>query len=129
MEEKQIAEDSQAEEISTRANCGKFILERLYKNGAAAYGSASNLLKASSLSRVKVETFHQSKVSHRGTDNTENVFPVLPALSMRSGQLILLIKTLVLKTFLSLLMYCHENSEFSPYNARVQRKQLKLLVA
>ena len=55
----------------------KLKLEKLYKNGPAAYGSVSNLHKASSLSRVKIENFTQSKNSYTKYRQYRRRFPRL----------------------------------------------------
>ena len=59
----------------------KLKLEKLYKKGPAAYGSVSNLQKASSLSRVKVETFLQSKNSHTKYRQYRRRFPRLKVIA------------------------------------------------
>ena len=55
----------------------KLKLEKLYKKGPAAYGSVSNLQKASSLSRVKVKTFLQIKKSQTKYRQYRRRFPRL----------------------------------------------------
>ena len=53
----------------------KLKLEKLHKKGPAAYGSVSNLQKATSLCRVEVETFLQSKNSHTNYRQYRRPFP------------------------------------------------------
>ena len=59
----------------------KLKLEKLYQKGPAAYGSVSNLQKASSLSRVKVENFLQSKNSHTKYRQYRRRFPRLQVIA------------------------------------------------
>ena len=84
LDDKQVKEDSQAEEISTRgilSDSKKLKLEKLYTKGPEAYGSVSNLQKVSSLSRVKVEFFIQSKNSHTKYRQYRRRFPRLKVIA------------------------------------------------
>ena len=109
----------------------KLKLEKCYKKGPAAYGGVSNLQKASSLSRMKVETFLQRKNSHAEYRQYRRRFPRLKVIAYDINEIWsidsayvdqLAKKTRVLKSFLPLLMYCHINSEFSQCELRVHRK-------
>ena len=59
----------------------KLKLKKLYKKRPAAYGSVSNLQKANSLSRLKVENFLQSKNSHTKYRQYRRHFPRLKVIA------------------------------------------------
>ena len=59
----------------------KLKLKKLYKNEPTAYGTVSNLQKASSLSRVRVENFLQSKNSHTKYRQYKKRFPRLKVIA------------------------------------------------
>ena len=56
-------------------------LESLYTSGPAAYGSSSNLRKASKLSKAKVDSFLQQKNSHTKYRQVKRTFPRLKVIA------------------------------------------------
>ena len=62
-------------------------LQRLYRNGKAAYGSIKNLQKASGLSKKKVAYFLHSKDSYTKYCHATRHFKRLPAFAKRINEI------------------------------------------